>query len=81
MIRRCVARWRAYRKERAALLKMVDLLREDERQMRRNLVRLMCGSIDPDTIWEQGRRYRCHKCGRMYKQGRQNIWGYCRRCS
>ena len=77
---RLIARWRAMRKERSALLKMVDLLREEDRQVTRALVRAMCGTIDPDTVWVPGKRYACHRCGKRYRQGRQNVWGLCRRC-
>lgn len=73
--------YRQRQKERDALVKIVDMLREEDRQMKCALVRMMCGTIDPDTVWIVGQRYCCHQCGRRYTHDRRCLWGLCRRCS
>lgn len=76
-----IARWRAYRKERSALLKMVALLQEDDRRMQRAYVQLALTPLDPNKVFIEGQRYTCVSCNKSFVHDEHSAWGFCRRCS
>ena len=83
MLRRFFARWRAYRKERAALLKMVELLKDEDRQMQRVYVQLALAPLDLDARdYLDGTVLHCVYCHKTFVQdNRHCALGFCQECS